>query len=142
MLSSTQDMTPSVRAGHLLALVEQGGYPDFKGLYEQQGFCVSKATSTRKAIAAIKKKTPDVIVAEFNYQSDFRDRTSSLESLLSSLERFPNTYAIVFYEKEMQYQLDKLLTQFSIFKVMDYPIDESELRAAVQQARVATGLPE
>lgn len=119
----------------LLSLIELGGYQNFTPLYEAEGFIVTAATSTRKAIASIKKNTPDVIVAEFNYQSDFRDRTSSLESLLASVERFPNTRAIVFYEKESQHQLDKLLQQFDVFKVMAYPIEEAALKDALKDAR-------
>lgn len=118
----------------LLSLVELGGYPNFTPLYQREGFSVMSATSTRKAISAIKKRTPDVIVAEFNYQSDFRDRTSSLESLLSSVERYPHTRAIIFYEKETRHQLDKLLQQFDVFKVMPYPIEESALAAALREA--------
>ena len=121
----------------LLSLVELGGYPDFTPLYRREGFTVIAATSTRKAISSIKKNIPDVIVAEFNYQSDFRDRTSSLESLLSSVERFPNTRAIVFYEKETKHQLDKLLQQFDVFKVMPYPIEEAALSAALKELRDA-----
>lgn len=117
----------------LLSLVELGGYPNFTALYEREGFMVTAVTSTRKAISTIKKNTPDVIVAEFNYQSDFRDRTSSLESLLSSVERFPNTRAIVFYEKETRHQLEKLLQQFDVYKVMPYPIEEAELSAILRE---------
>ena len=121
----------------LLSLVELGGYPNFTSLYEAEGFLVTAENSTRKAISAIKKNKPDLIVAEFNYQSDFRDRTSSLESLLSSVERFPNTRAIVFYEKETQHQLDKFLQQFEVFKVMPYPIEEDSLRAVLKDAHDA-----
>lgn len=121
----------------MLSLVELGGYPNFTPLYEREGFSVTAATSTRKAISAIKKNTPDVIVAEFNYQSDFRDRTSSLESLLSSVERFPKTRAIVFYEKESQHQLDKLLQQFDIYKVIPYPIEEDSLSGILREAHDA-----
>ena len=98
---------------------------------------MTAAASTRKAISAIKKNTPDVIVAEFNYQSDFRDRTSSLESLLASVERFPNTRAIVFYEKETRHQLDKLLQQFDVFRVMPYPIEEAALSAVLREVHDA-----
>jgi len=128
---------PNNKSLTLLSLVELGGYPNFTPLYEAEGFSVTAATSTRKAIAIIKKNTPDVIVAEFNYQSDFRDRTSSLESLLSSVERFPHTHAIVFYEKETQHQLDKFLQQFDVFKVMPYPIEEDSLRAVLKDAHDA-----
>jgi hypothetical protein len=127
--------SPAKKPLTLLSLVELGGYPDFTSLYQREGFSVIAATSTRKAISAIKKNTPDVIVAEFNYQSDFRDRTSSLESLLSSVERFPKTQAIVFYEKETRHQLDKLLQQFDVFKVMAYPIEEAALSAVLREVR-------
>jgi hypothetical protein len=50
---------------------------------------VTKAVTVRKAIAALKNMQPDVVVAEFNFQSDFRDRTSSLESLRAVLPRHP-----------------------------------------------------
>ena len=122
---------------NLLAVIELGGYPDFSPLYRQAGFAVTTVTTARKAIAAVKKAPPAVIVAEFNYQSDFRDRTSSLESLLASVERFPHTRAIVFYEKETRHQLDKLLQQFDVFRVMAYPIDEEALATVLREANDA-----
>ena len=71
----------------LLSIVELGGYPDFKFLYESLGYQVLHVTTVRKALALLKANQPDVIVAEFNFQSDFRDRTSSLESLLAVIQR-------------------------------------------------------
>ena len=89
----------------LLAIVEQGGYPNFNSVYEDLGYKVLTSYSMRKAMAIVKKEKPDVIVAEFNYQSDFRDRTSSLESLLATVDRMSETVknnikVIVFYETE------------------------------------------
>ena len=63
--------------GQLLSIVEMGGYPNFKDLYKNKGFQIDTASSMRKAIKILKKSKPDVIVAEFNFQSDFRDRTTS-----------------------------------------------------------------
>ena len=137
VLNNLHKESPQKKPRILLSLVELGGYPDFTPLYEREGFSVTAATSTRKAISIIKKNTPDVIVAEFNYQSDFRDRTSSLESLLASVERFPHTRAIVFYEKETRHQLDKLLQQFDVFRVMAYPIDEEALATVLREANDA-----
>ena len=137
VLNNLHKESPQKKPRILLSLVELGGYPDFTPLYEREGFSVTAATSTRKAISIIKKNTPDVIVAEFNYQSDFRDRTSSLESLLASVERFPHTRAIMFYEKETRHQLDKLLQQFDVFRVMAYPIDEEALATVLREANDA-----
>ena len=116
----------------LLSVIELGGYPDFMPLYRRLGFDVTTVNNSRKAISVVKKQLPDVVVAEFNYQSDFRDRTSTLESLLASLQRFSDTKAIVFYEQESRHQLEKLLQQFSVFKIIAFPIDEAELEATLK----------
>jgi DNA-binding NtrC family response regulator len=129
-MSLTTNQSPS-----LLSVIELGGYADLMPLYRRLGFSVTSVTSSRKAISAVKKLRPDVVVAEFNYQSDFRDRTSTLESLLASIERFAETRAIVFYEKETLPQLEKLLKQFSVFGTMAYPLDEAELEALLQSAQ-------
>jgi len=119
----------------LLSVVELGGYGDLTPLYKRLGFSVTSVTSSRKAISAVKKLRPDVVVAEFNHQSNFRDRTSTLESLLAAIERFADTRAIVFYEKETLPQLEKLLTQFNVFGTMAYPLDEAELVSLLQSAQ-------
>ena len=69
----------------LLAIIEMGGYPNFMPLYQSLGFSVEVVNSMRKARSALKKETPDVIVAEYNFQSQFRDRTSNLETLMAGL---------------------------------------------------------
>lgn len=111
----------------LLAIIEFGGYPNFSPLYQKAGYQVEVAGSVRKALALIRKLSPEVIVAEFNYQSDFRDRTSNLESLLAVVERIPNVKVIVFYDKEYAHQLQKLQTRFPNFHSLAYPIDEQLL---------------
>ena len=86
----------------------------------------------RKALGVLKKRQPDVIVAEFNFQSDFRDRTSSLESLLAVVQRFPATRVIVFYEKEFMPQFDKLRARLPVHHALMFPVDASALRACLQ----------
>ncbi|MDH3832160.1 MAG: hypothetical protein OEU48_10850, partial [Gammaproteobacteria bacterium] len=65
-----------------MSVAEIGGYPNFTPLYQQAGYEVLVENRMRKAMSTIRKRTPQVIVAEFNFQSDFRDRTSSLESMM------------------------------------------------------------
>jgi DNA-binding NtrC family response regulator len=131
MSASSQSATAVAKS--LLSLIELGGYPDFSPLYRRAGFTVTTVNTARKAIAAVKKAPPAVIVAEFNYQSDFRDRTSSLESLLAAAERHAGIKVIVFYEKESRHQLDKLLAQFSVFATLAYPIAEQALEAELRR---------
>ena len=116
----------------LLSIIELGGYPDFTPVYQQAGFTVESVTSVRKALGLLKKINPDVIVAEFNFQSDFRDRSSSLESLLAVLQRMPKTKVIVFYEKDHAHQLTRLTNQFPIHAALAYPIDTQLLETSLR----------
>lgn len=115
----------------LLAVVELGGYPSFASLYEAAGYEHVSVVSVRKALALIKERTPAVVVCEFNFQSDFRDRTSSLESLLAVLQRSPDTRVIVFHEAEHGSQLARLTARFPVHATLAYPIDPEKLRAAL-----------
>jgi DNA-binding NtrC family response regulator len=118
----------------LLSIVELGGYPNFTPLYERLGCRVIVENSMRKALGTVKQHNPRVVVAEFNFQSDFRDRTSSLESLMAVLQRLPDTRVIVFYEREYATQLARLQTRFPLFRVMAYPIVEEMLADGVRAA--------
>lgn len=124
----------AVAARTLLAIIELGGYPGFRPVYERTGYAPRTVTSVRKALAEIKIAAPDAVVAEFNFQSDFRDRTSSLESLLAVVSRHP-TRVIVFYDREYAHQLDKLRARFPIHAALPYPIDPAALEAALGPAR-------
>ena len=117
----------------LLSIVELGGYPNFAPLYARAGFQVESAVSMRKAVALLKTVTPVVIVAEFNFQSDFRDRTSSLETLLAVLQRMPDTRLIVFYEKEYSHQLEWVSSRFPLHATFAYPIDAALLEQTLLQ---------
>jgi hypothetical protein len=115
----------------LLAIIEIGAYPNFAPLYQKLGYTVIIERSVRKAIPALKQFKPAVVVAEFNYQSDFRDRTSSLESVFSVVQTLPETKVIVFYDAEQAHQFDKLRGRFLIHAALSYPIDPAKLEAAL-----------
>lgn len=118
--------------GLLLAVVELGGYPNFTPIYQRAGFDVVMEHTMRKAVGVIKKKKPRVIVAEFNYQSDFRDRTSSLETMMATVQRNPGTRVIVFYEKEFEHQFARIRDRFPFHGVFTFPVDEEALEASLQ----------
>ncbi len=120
-----------------MAITELGGYPDFTPIYQRHGFKVEKATSVRNAVRQMKKISPRVIVAEFNYQSDFRDRTSSLETLMAVLQRKPDTYVIVFYEQEFAHQLEKLTSRFPVHTALVFPIEETLLEEALRAIEIS-----
>lgn len=109
----------------MLSIVELGGYPDLNPIYKKHGYEPVIAYSMRKALGVLKNIKPEVVVAEFNYQSDFRDRTSSLESLIAVAQRNENIKLIVFYEKEYQHQFEKLEARYEFYATFAYPIQES-----------------
>ena len=121
------------RPRSLLSITELGGYPNFTPLYETAGYAVTSMVSVRRALGLLKTLQPDVVVAEFNYQSDFRDRTSSLESLLAVIQRNPQTRLIVFYEKDYAHQFDKLRARFPLHAMLAYPIIPEALEQALQR---------
>ena len=123
----------------LMSVAEIGGYPNFTPLYQQAGYEVLVENRMRKAMSTIRKRTPQVIVAEFNFQSDFRDRTSSLESMMSVVERLPDTRVIVFYEKEYAHQFARLLAIHEFHQTFTFPIPEHELAACVAALNSSTG---
>ena len=118
----------------LLSIIELGGYPNFTPLYRELGYEVAVETRMRKAISFLKRRTPDVIVAEFNFQSDFRDRTSSLESLLAVVQRTPGIRVIVLYEKEYLPQFDVLRARLPVHHALAFPVEEGDMRACLLEA--------
>ena len=115
----------------LLSIIELGGYPDFSPIYKNLGYEVAVETSMRKVLKRLKKETPDVVVAEFNFQSDFRDRTSSLESLMSLVERMPNTHTVIFFDKEYTHQLARLEEVYTFDCTLPFPIDQAKLDSII-----------
>ena len=115
----------------LLSIIELGDYPDFTPRYQQAGYEVVEVDSVRKAISTLKKVNPKVVVAEFNFQSDFRDRTSSLESLLAVLQRMEINKVIVFYDADFSHQFEKLQARFPFIEALTYPIKDDKLTACL-----------
>ena len=116
----------------LLAVIELGGYPDFRDLYQRYGYEVVVESSMRKALSLLKKKKFDVIVAEFNYQHTFRDRLSSLESIIAVAQTCPQIEFVVLYEREFENHLDKLRQRFKFSVEVDFPIDDVKMTQALE----------
>jgi DNA-binding NarL/FixJ family response regulator len=121
----------------LLAIIELGGYPNFASLYERLGFEVVALASQRKARSFMKERLPAVIVAEYNFQSDFRDRSSNLETLMAVLQRHPEVKVVVFYQQEYAAKFEGLRSRFAVHAALTYPIDAARLEEALRAA-VAT----
>jgi DNA-binding NtrC family response regulator len=122
------------RQRRLLSIIELGGYPNLQPLYQQLGFRVEVVNSQRKARSLLKKDVPDVIVAEYIFQSDFRDRTSNLESLMAVLQRHPEVKLVVFYLPEQAEKLALLEARFPLFAKIALPLTAQDVEAVLRRA--------
>ena len=118
----------------LLSIIEVGGYQNLNPLYAEAGYRVETAHQMRKAMSLVKKLRPAVIVTEFNFQSDFRDRTSSVESLLATVQKLQiGSRVIVLYEKEFTPQFERLKKVYPWIMSMTFPVDEAYLRLLLKE---------
>jgi DNA-binding NarL/FixJ family response regulator len=108
------------------------GTAGYKKLYQELGYTVAVEWTERKAINLVRRTAPDVIVADFYHQTDFRDRLSNLESLLAATQGKPGTRILVFYEAAHEAVLDKVRARLRIDAALKLPVEESELRARLQ----------
>ncbi len=119
----------------LLAIVELGGYPNLIPLYRQLGYQVEVVNTQRKANSYLKKHTPEVVVAEYNHQTDFRDRSSNLETLCAVLQRYPKVKLLVFYPAEYRRALSDFRRQHSVWQAIEFPIDPEKVEAMLTELR-------
>lgn len=117
---------------HLLSVVEFLAHTGLKSLYEELGYAVASEFSVRKAIAAVRKQKPDVVVADFFYQPDFRDRVSNLESLLAALQGAKSVKVLVYYDTAHQHALDRVRQRFHIDAALTLPVRQSDIETLLR----------
>ncbi len=116
----------------LLFFVDEGGFDDYTSLFVSMGFSVDFEDSARKATQLAKKNQYQVLVAEFNYNPEFRDRVSNIESLLSTLEAHsPEVKIIILYDEIKQTQLNQLAQRYRIDHRLTFPIDAQTIKACI-----------
>ena len=116
----------------LLVVTEFLAHAKLPKLYQQLGFDVTSEWQVRKAISLLRKSKPDVVVADFYHQADFRDRLSNLESLLATAQPMAETKILVLYEPENQAVLDKVRARMRIDAVLAMPVKEEELQSILK----------
>lgn len=121
----------------VFSIVESPTHPKLTALYEELGYEEIVLRSMRKAMSALKKYQPDVIVAEFfyaygtNYASN---HISNLDSLLITLQTYPdyNPKILLVVKKSEQQYVSKLGEHYSAYYNEDYvlvqPVYEQQVR--------------
>lgn len=123
-------MTPVPKK--LLTVIEFIEHAQYPALYKSLGFDVTVEWQIRKAVTLIRKIKPDVIVADFYFQSDFRDRLSNLESLLAATQLSKDTKILVFYEVQNIAALDKVRERMVIDAALPMPATDEAIKKVLQ----------
>jgi hypothetical protein len=80
----------------------------------------------------VRKLKPEVIVADFYFQSDFRDRLSNLESLLAATQLLRDIRVLVFYEPANAAALDRVRERMHIDAALPMPATDAAISAVLQ----------
>ncbi|MCP5142893.1 MAG: hypothetical protein H6980_11130 [Gammaproteobacteria bacterium] len=124
-----------MRGKTLLSIVEIGGYPDMTAIYAEAGFRVVSTNSQRKALKLFRDEKPDVIVSEFIFQPDFRDRYCNVGTIASQFPIVnPDVKLVLFYESEDAPALERFITDFAPYHAaIPHPIDRDALRLILRE---------
>lgn len=122
----------SIPAKKLLSVIEFIEHSPYPAIYKSLGFDVTTEWQVRKAVSLIRKIKPDVIVADFYFQSDFRDRLSNLESLLAATQLLTDFRVLVFYEPENEHALARVRERMQIDAALAMPATEQAIRDVLQ----------
>ena len=116
----------------LLSVIEFIEHAQYPALYQALGFEVIVEWQVRKVVSLVRKLKPDVIVADFYFQSDFRDRLSNLESLLAATQLLNDFRVLVFYEPQNEHVLERVRERMHIDTALAMPASEQAIKAVLQ----------
>ena len=115
----------------IYSIIESPLFPDLSALCQDTGFKEMRFDSTRKAISALRKDKPDIVIGEFvyGYGNNYAGvNISNLDVFFYSLQKYaPEAKIIVLVEKDEQQYVDKLKSLFDIKVVLTLPVSGSEL---------------
>lgn len=121
----------------VFSLIESPTHPKLSSLYDDMGYEEMQFRSIRKAMNALKKHKPDVIVAEFFYKYSTNyssNHISNLDSLLITLQKYPNyepKIILLVTKKEYQF-VSKLEEHYKIAHVLTQPVVEHDIKSFLQ----------
>jgi HJR/Mrr/RecB family endonuclease len=117
-----------------LFFIDFGGFDDFTKVLTDFGFSVDKETNPRKATKLAKNTHYDLVLAEFHYNPEFRDRVSNTESILATLQhKSPNAKIILLYDTIFADKLAQLKKRYKIDKVLSFPVSENQIQIVLEE---------
>ena len=116
----------------LLSVIEFIEHAQYPAIYKALGFDVTTEWQVRKAVSLVRKIKPDVIVADFYFQSDFRDRLSNLESLLAATQLLNEFRVLVFYEPHNEHALERVRERMRIDVALPMPASDEAIKTVLR----------
>ncbi|NOX08205.1 MAG: hypothetical protein GXP22_01735 [Gammaproteobacteria bacterium] len=122
----------------LLSLVESPSHPDFSSLYQRLDIQQTRHNSSRKAMGALKKTKPDIVVAEFFYgfgNNYAGVNVCNLDVFLSSLQKYaPDARVIILVSRQEQQYVSLLQELFPIHAILAHPVTEQQMEEKLVRA--------
>jgi DNA-binding NarL/FixJ family response regulator len=120
----------------LYDIVESPAHPDLSSLAGELDYRRLAFSSQRKAIAALKRQPPDLVVADFyyGYGNNYAGaNVSNLDVLLRSLQRFaPAARVVVLADRSELQHVPKLAALFALHAVVALPASRADLETALR----------
>lgn len=119
----------------LYDIIESPAHPDLAPLANELGLERLAFTAQRKAMSELKRRPPDLIVADFffGYGNNYAGANiSNLDVLLRSQQRFaPKARIVVLADRHEAAHVDKLAALFDLHAVVTLPTTDEELTRAL-----------
>jgi len=119
----------------LYDIIESPVHPDLSALTGSLGFERLTFNAQRKAISVLKRRPPDIVVADFfyGYGNNYAGaNVSNLDVLLRSLQRFaPAARIVVLADRHEIEHVPKLAELFELHAIVALPADRARLEAAL-----------
>jgi len=120
----------------LYDIIESPAHPDLSSLAAELGCRRLAFSAQRKAIAALKRQPPDLVVADFfyGYGNNYAGaNVSNLDVLLRSLQRFaPAARVVVLADRGELPHVPKLAALFALHAVVALPATRADLESALR----------
>lgn len=119
----------------IFSIIESPTHPDLTEVYARAGLDEIRLPSTRKAIAELKTRKPDYVVAEFfyGYGNNYAGvNISNLDVFLFSLQKYaPRARVIVLVDKSERQYVDKLNEILPLHAVLVLPVEPEQIEAVL-----------
>ena len=121
----------------LFSIIESPLHPKLTDLYQSMGYEELQLTSTRKAVSALKKQKPDLVVADFvyGYSNNYSGiHISNLDVFLMSMQKFaPDAPVVILAAVDELEYAEKMKDICEIAAILPFNMAEARLKEVVAE---------